>query len=285
MQMKGGDSMGYSVKWVVDNLGITRDMLRYYEKEKLLAIDETRNPSNRYRDYSEDDIERIWGIRLLIGIGFSTKEIYAFGNDPNFNFYNAISEKVEQLEKKLNEIQIYWEFAKTIKMTGRIPNTTHYGNMKFDDFIEYSRQNWNAFNEPQSKKLIEMTDTILNKSADEWNETDFNRMMGALGDIEPEQMAQLLTMDGYYRVIVNMMHLGYDSDVVQAVVKCLYEYFLSNIPSEHRDKFTPLYFANSTISTLIDSDLAKLNERNHGKDGCVFIAKAIACFSGYDIDI
>ena len=163
MQMKGGDSVGYSVKWVVDNLGITRDMLRYYEKEKLLPIDETRNPSNRYRDYSEDDIERIWGIRLLIGIGFSTKEIYAFCNDPNFNFYNAISEKVEELEKRLNEIQIYWEFAKTIKMTGRIPNTTHYGNMKFDDFIEYSRQNWNAFNEPQSKKLIEMTDTILNK--------------------------------------------------------------------------------------------------------------------------
>ena len=28
--------MGYSVKWVNDNLGITRDMLRYYEKEKLL---------------------------------------------------------------------------------------------------------------------------------------------------------------------------------------------------------------------------------------------------------
>lgn len=25
--------MGYSVKWVVENLGITRDMLRYYEKE------------------------------------------------------------------------------------------------------------------------------------------------------------------------------------------------------------------------------------------------------------
>lgn len=28
--------MGHSVKWVADNLGITRDMLRYYEKEKLL---------------------------------------------------------------------------------------------------------------------------------------------------------------------------------------------------------------------------------------------------------
>lgn len=29
--------MGYSVKWVVENLGITRDMLRYCEKEKCIV--------------------------------------------------------------------------------------------------------------------------------------------------------------------------------------------------------------------------------------------------------
>lgn len=51
--------MGYSVKWVVENLGITRDMLRYYEKEKLLPTNESRNPTNKYRDYSDEDIERI----------------------------------------------------------------------------------------------------------------------------------------------------------------------------------------------------------------------------------
>ena len=48
--------MGYSVKWVADNLGITRDMLRYYEKEKLLPANENRH----YRNYSDEDIERIW---------------------------------------------------------------------------------------------------------------------------------------------------------------------------------------------------------------------------------
>lgn len=93
MKAKGGDRLGYSVKWVVENLGITRDMLRYYEKEKLIPIDETRNPLNKYRDYSEEDIERIWAIKLLIGIGFSAKEIRSFGDDPKFNFYDAISKK------------------------------------------------------------------------------------------------------------------------------------------------------------------------------------------------
>lgn len=43
---EGGDCMGYSVKWVNENLGITRDMLRYYEKENLLSKEETRNPVN-----------------------------------------------------------------------------------------------------------------------------------------------------------------------------------------------------------------------------------------------
>ena len=47
--------MGYSVKWVDEHLGITRDMLRYYEKEKLLPVAETRNPTNKYSDYSEED--------------------------------------------------------------------------------------------------------------------------------------------------------------------------------------------------------------------------------------
>ncbi len=145
MYVKGGDRMGYSVKWVVEYLGITRDMLHYYEKEKLLPIGETRNPSNQYRNYSEEDIERIWGIKLLIGIGFTAKEIRAFGEDPSFSFYEAISDKVEQLEKKYNEMLTYLQFAKTIKMTGRIPNTTKVGNMRFDNFIEYARQNWHSF--------------------------------------------------------------------------------------------------------------------------------------------
>lgn len=58
--------MGYSVKWVNENLGITRDMLRYYEKEGLLSKEDTQNKANKYRNYSDEDIEKIWGIKLLI---------------------------------------------------------------------------------------------------------------------------------------------------------------------------------------------------------------------------
>lgn len=276
--------MGYSVKWVVENLGITRDMLRYYEKEKLLPVAETRNPSNKYRDYDEKDIERIWAIKLLIGIGFSAKEIRAFGDDPKFNFYDAISEKVDQLEKRYDEILLYLGFAKTIKMTGRIPNTTQIGKMKFDEFIEYARQNWNAFNDSQGEKYMALVDTIMDKPTEEWDNTDLQRLMDFYGEIEPEQLVYMQTVAGYYRVIVDMMPLGYTHEAVQSVVNRLYEYMLKSIEQQNQETFTRLYFADHTVSSFIESGFAVMNERNYGKDGCLFIAKALAHYGGYDIE-
>ncbi len=276
--------MGYSVKWVDEHLGITRDMLRYYEKEKLLPVAETRNPTNKYRDYSEEDIERIWGIKLLIGIGFSAKEIREFGSNPDFSFYEVMTGKVEQLEKRRDEILTYLGFAKTIQMTGRVPNTTRVESMKFDDFIEHSRQNWNAFNDPQDRRFMDAADTILDKHSEEWDASDVKRIMDIYGDIDPEEMVYIQTIGGYYRVIVDMKPLGYSCDTVQTVVKYLYEYMLTYIEPEFKEKFTPLYFADRQVSSFIDSGFAAMNERNYGKDGCLFIAQAIATFGGYNLD-
>lgn len=276
--------MGYSVKWVDEHLGITRDMLRYYEKEKLLPVAETRNPTNKYRDYSEEDIERIWGIKLLIGIGFSAKEIREFGSNPDFSFYEVMTGKVEQLEKRRDEILTYLGFAKTIQMTGRVPNATRVGSMKFDDFIEHSRQNWNAFNDPQGRRFMDAADTILDKPSEEWDASDVKCIMDIYGDIAPEEMAYIQTIGGYYRVIADMKPLGYSCDAVQTVVKSLYEYMLTYIEPEFKEKFTPLYFADRQVSSFIDSGFAAMNERNYGKDGCLFIAQAIATFGGYNLD-
>lgn len=276
--------MGYSVKWVNEHLGITRDMLRYYEKEKLLPVAETRNPTNKYRDYSEEDIERIWGIKLLIGIGFSAKEIREFGSNPDFSFYEVMTGKVEQLEKRRDEILTYLGFAKTIQMTGRVPNTTRVESMKFDDFIEHSRQNWNAFNDPQDRRFMDAADTILDKHSEEWDASDVKRIMDIYGDIDPEEMVYIQTIGGYYRVIADMKPLGYSCDAVQTVVKSLYEYMLTYIEPEFKEKFTPLYFADRQVSSFIDSGFAAMNERNYGKDGCLFIAQAIATFGGYNLD-
>ena len=92
--------LGYKVKWVEDNLGVTRKALRVFEKAGLMP----ENKGGRYRDYDDDDddddIDRIWTIRVLQGMGYSIKEICDMVADDGFDFDTSISQKVEQLEEK-----------------------------------------------------------------------------------------------------------------------------------------------------------------------------------------
>ena len=70
--------------------GLSRSNIRFYEKEKL--IDPSRNESNGYRDYSENDVENIKKIAHLRTLGISIEDIR-----------NIISEKAtlkDTLEKQ-----------------------------------------------------------------------------------------------------------------------------------------------------------------------------------------
>lgn len=276
-----GDQMGYSVKWVLENLGITRDMLRYYEKEKLISVDETRNPSNKYRDYSDEDIERIWGIKLLISIGFTAKEIRAIV-DEEFDFYGAISQKVEDLEKRYNEITTSLEFAKTIKITGCVPTVNQIGSIKFNDFIGYCKDNWNIYSDPQMIPIVESIDDFSSVREDNLNADNVKKLLKAFEGMDPTEFAHYQTIDGYFRVVSDMKKLGFDDPMVQKIVSLVHEYMSNNMISlEYREKFTPLCFAERTIPMFLESEIAKINENKFGKDCCLFIAKAIACYGKY----
>lgn len=268
--------MGYSVKWVADNLGITRDMLRYYEKEKLLPANENRH----YRNYSDEDIERIWGIKLLIGIGFTAKEIYALMNMPDFDFDTAIAKKVKELERKHEEDVIYLEFAKSIKFLGRIPTTSKIGSVKFDDFLAYAHENWNFYDDPRSAPFMQIADTLISKEPQEWSPDDVERIL-----IDAEGMMHTYALHGYYQVISDMQELGYDNDAVQRVVRLLHKYLVEhNTEPELDGKITPQFVAKYTAPFFISGDVAVQHERNYGKEGCLFIAQALAYYGGFTID-
>ena len=103
--MSGGGVVGYKVKWVEDHLGISRKALRNYERLGLM-------PPNR--DYSDEDIDRIWSIKLLQGVGYSLAEIRELMDNPEADFYKSISEKVVELERKRDDITNFIEFANAI---------------------------------------------------------------------------------------------------------------------------------------------------------------------------
>jgi len=105
------------VKWVEDNLGISRKALRGFEEVGLMP----KNTGHRYRDYDEDDIDRIWKIRVFQGMGFTLKEIVSMVNDEKFSFDDLIVQKIEELEKEKQKVEMHLGYAKTIKLTGRFP--------------------------------------------------------------------------------------------------------------------------------------------------------------------
>ena len=69
--MKGVHSM--TIKEVEERTSLSRSNIRFYEKEKL--IEPSRNESNGYRDYSENDVENIKKIAYLRTLGISIEDI------------------------------------------------------------------------------------------------------------------------------------------------------------------------------------------------------------------
>ena len=70
------------IKDVEERTGLSRSNVRFYEKEKL--IEPSRNESNGYRDYSENDVEKMLG-------------------------EESISYEKLQVEQYVTELQDYWK--------------------------------------------------------------------------------------------------------------------------------------------------------------------------------
>ena len=82
-----------TIKEVEERTSLSRSNVRFYEKEKL--IEPSRNESNGYRDYSENDVENIKKIAYLRTLGISIEDIR-----------NIISEKVtlQEVLERQNEV-------------------------------------------------------------------------------------------------------------------------------------------------------------------------------------
>lgn len=282
---EGGDCMGYSVKWVNENLGITRDMLRYYEKENLLSKEETRNPVNKYREYNDEEIEKIWGIKLLIGIGFTAKEIFKLMNDSEFDFYTAITKKVEELERKHDEDVLLLELAKSIKMTGCIPDTPEIGSIRFDDFLKYVKEDWNFYKSPDLRPIMEFIDSFGTKKPQELNEDEEKDILKWFKDWDIEKTMQVCTQNSYFQIISDMREFGYNSETVQKVVSLLNKHIIEyNKKRGRKDLISSRDGAKNMALMLFDSDIATIYEQKFGKEGCIFIARALAYYAGYELE-
>lgn len=85
-----------NIKEIEERSGLTRANIRYYEQEGLLA---PARRENKYRDYSEEDLETLLRIALLRSLGFSLEEIRRLQSD-EADFAAAMRERSAALESE-----------------------------------------------------------------------------------------------------------------------------------------------------------------------------------------
>lgn len=272
--------MGYKVKWVEDNLGISRKALRLFEKYGLMP----KNEDNQHRDYSEDDINCIWLIRVLQGMGYTLREIAdlkeAVSNDEDWEFHDSITQKIEDLEKKKADLERHLGYAKTIKLTGRFPSRPKdMGSIRFEDFQKRSVEEWNITKDPVGKHLHLVTDLGATKAPEEFTSDELGQLISALSALAEMNLSAMLATEALTEAIMQRKLLGANHQEVQLLVKLIYESQVEIDPELER--MTPQQFARFYSSSYLYGDVGKMYEKRYGKDSCRFVADAIAIFGGY----
>lgn len=91
------------IQEVEERTGITSHNIRYYEKENLICPQ--RNLTNKYREYTEDDIQKLNTIKLLRMINIPIRNIreYFEGNISLEDVLKSNLCLLEEEEHKLRE--------------------------------------------------------------------------------------------------------------------------------------------------------------------------------------
>ena len=106
-----------NIKEIEERSGLTRANIRYYEQEGLLA---PARRENKYRDYSEEDLETLLRIALLRSLGFSLEEIRRLQSG-EADFAAAMRERSAALESEGQRLRT-WR-----RSGGTLPSRTRGG--------------------------------------------------------------------------------------------------------------------------------------------------------------
>ena len=91
-----------NTKQVEELTGITRQNIRYYEKQGLL--EPVRETGNAYRDYSKEDVRRLKLIKMLRMLDMPLKEIESILNE-EVSLKEAAARQQEALQKQQRQLQ------------------------------------------------------------------------------------------------------------------------------------------------------------------------------------
>lgn len=92
--------------------GLSRDTIRFYEKQGLIEVGRRDRRFNNYKEYSEETLQKLNSIIRIKGFGFTLSETSTFlqlmykGNISCNNVTEKLLEKSRQIDEKINELQL-----------------------------------------------------------------------------------------------------------------------------------------------------------------------------------
>lgn len=126
-----------TIKEVEQITGLPRSNIRFYEKEKL--INPTRNTSNGYREYSEEDIKTIKKVAYLRILGISIEDIRRLSSK-EANLYDIVKIQKQILEQQLSELENAKSMCERMLSSGK---TIDYENLDIELYVADVKDYWN----------------------------------------------------------------------------------------------------------------------------------------------
>jgi DNA-binding transcriptional MerR regulator len=91
--------------------GLSRDTIRFYEKQGLISIGRRERRENNYKEYSENTLHKLLTIKRIKGFGFTLNETEEFlallDKDAATceNVAEKMYEKLKKIDEKIKELQ------------------------------------------------------------------------------------------------------------------------------------------------------------------------------------
>lgn len=259
--------MLHRAKWIEEKLGIKRRDIRTFRENKLISTN-NKNLINGYYEYTDEDIDEIWAIKLLLDLGYTVPELKKIKLSSNCDFFKSLELKVNQAENNIKRTQETTTLAKTILSTGICPNVKEYGVLKFDDYIEYIKKNWN-FCEYLDNELFDnisvdnITDEQLDRLETLFNKIGINENMTKFG----------FEVHSYYKIISELKNLKPNNEVIKIIMDNFYNCCFDNMkniegreisPIDFAIYYDPFHYAGHLLSDLL---------KRYDEDAVKFIAK------------
>lgn len=159
-----------NTKQVEELVGISRQNIRYYEKEGLLTP--CREKQNSYRNYSEEDVERLKMIKMLRMLDMPLNDIAQILNN-EMPLQEAVAVRRSELLERQKQLQAAIDICNLI----RKEKTEEIDVDKYLNKMEHMERNGNAFAKiiddykrviraEEEKQIVFYTDNKINASAD-----------------------------------------------------------------------------------------------------------------------